>query len=109
MIWVEVVLDEEVLGALGYDLNQVWAAIDSAFVGHGIYKDGQGVYKGSGLNTDFAYFGVGALALAKQPWFMENVSKWLWYNSDMSASEDDFCCEDLHEGFWNYYLQHRHS
>ena len=108
MIKVEIVLDEEKLSA-HYSLDKVWATIDSAFVGHGIYKDSKGIYKGSGLSTDFAYFGIGISLLAKQNWFMENVKSWLWYNSDMSASEEDFNVENLRENFHNYYMRHRNE
>lgn len=60
-----------------------------------ILEDGTLSYNGTGCEHDFSHFGLNVLYLKKQKWFMENVTKWLWFNSDDGRTEEDFNVEDI--------------
>lgn len=61
------------------------------------------VYRDNGHATDYGQFGKIVNTLKRQPWFMENVIKWILCDSDDSDSLDGFNEEDL----LNHYRQRR--
>jgi methionine synthase I (cobalamin-dependent) len=76
-----------------YDLDKMKAYLDAEFEKRGVIKDENGLYS----NGDFASIGGMVSGLSKTDWFMENVKKWIWYDSFECASEklDDYEAEDL--------------
>ena len=58
-------------------------------------QDGTLVFTGRGRKKDYGCFGKLITALKKQAWFMEYVERWVWYNSDDGADENDFAVEDV--------------
>ncbi|MEG2814018.1 MAG: hypothetical protein RSA79_05390 [Oscillospiraceae bacterium] len=94
MLKVEIVMDEEKILAEGkYSLEDIYFTIDKAYAQKNLKKTDKGIYVGSG--KDFCSFWNIILGLKKQDWFMSNVKKWLWYNSDDSDDENDFAIDDL--------------
>ena len=90
--------DEKISSSNEYSHERIYSALDRIFAQKGMDRKEteKGVeYSGSGKNTDFAYFGKIMLGLKKQPWFMDNVSEWLFCNSDDSDDPNDFNTEDL--------------
>ena len=79
-----------------YSLPKIIRAVDSVFVDrYGLIKGKDGFYLESGRGDDFTSFWGAILLLKDQDWFMNNVSTWLWDNSDDSSSPDDFAIEDI--------------
>ena len=58
-------------------------------------QDGTLVFTGRGCKKDCGRFGQLITALKKQARFMEYVERWVWYNSDDGADENDFAVEDV--------------
>lgn len=98
MLKLEIVLDKEKINAAGkYDCAAMQTALDGIFKRQGLVRTGLGVYTGNGRENDYASFWRIILALAEMEWFMDNVKKWVWYNSDNGRDENDFASEDLIE------------
>lgn len=99
MLMMKIQLDTEKLTAeKRYAPASVAAALDSACAQLELRKvstaDGMLTYCDSGREQDYARFGKLVNTLKKQPWFMENVSRWLFYDGE---SDDPAACgeEDL--------------
>ena len=71
--------------------------LDEIFKQQGLIRSGVGIYVGSGRASDFANFWRIIWALAEKEWFMNNVKKWVWYNSDDGRDKNDFVAEDIIE------------
>ena len=98
MLKLEIVLDKEKIKAEGqYDWAAMQAALDGIFKQQGLIRSDMGIYVGSGKASDFAHFWSAIWALAEKEWFMNNVEKWVWYNSDDGRDENDFATEDIIE------------
>lgn len=83
-----------------YSPAKVEAAIDSIFVErYGMLKGEDGFYLGHGTADDFTGFMSAIMLLKGQPWFVDNVKTWLWYNSDDSADPESFAVEDIMEHY----------
>lgn len=96
MLKLKIVMDKEKITCeRRYDLSVVLSAIDSIFINHGLPKQGDCVYAGTGKEDDYARFWRIIWTLAKKEWFMRNVKEWRWYNSDDGKDENDFAVEDL--------------
>lgn len=77
-------------------------AIDQVLVGrYGLVKQPDGFYLESGLKDDYVDFMSAILLLKEQPWFMDNVKSWLWFNSDDSPSPEDYAIEDIKAHYGN--------
>ena len=90
--------DEKIRNSEKYELERIYSALDKVFEKEGISRKEtvSGIeFSGQGNSTDIAYFGMIMLGLKDQPWFMDNVAKWLYCNSDDSGDPDDYIVEDL--------------
>ena len=52
-------------------------------------------FTGNGNPKDYGAFGSIITSLGEKEWFMDYVTKWVWYNSDDGENEDDFIVEDV--------------
>lgn len=96
MLKLEIVLNRDKIRADGkYEWAAMQASLDMLFKQKGLRRAGLGIYVGSGKPDDYAKFWSIIWALAKKDWFMQNVEKWLWYNSDDGKDENDFAVEDI--------------
>lgn len=99
MLKVEIEINEEkVLAEDIYDLDDIYTAIDNAFADFGIIKLNKGIYRDNGSDKDFGNMWLVILALTETEWFIDNVSKLMWYNSDYGKDESDFSVEDVLKG-----------
>ena len=57
--------------------------------------DGTLCFTGNGNPKDYGAFGCIITSLREKVWFMEYVTKWVWYNSDDGENEEDFAVEDV--------------
>jgi len=80
------------------DIESIEARLDKGFLKYGlikeVYPDGTICYKSTNSKKDYAVFGKLIYALHNKEWFILNVDKWLWYNSDYNKDDSD-CFEDL--------------
>lgn len=52
-------------------------------------------FVGNGNPKDYGAFGCIITSLKEKSWFMDYVTKWIWYNSDDGETEDDFAAKDV--------------
>lgn len=82
-----------------YRLEGIYRTIDHAFCRMGFPRisntSGLLVYRDNGNTKDYGRFGLIVNALKKQPWFMDNVTEWILYDSDDADRPDQFHEEDL--------------
>ncbi|MCR5727360.1 MAG: hypothetical protein K6G24_07830 [Lachnospiraceae bacterium] len=80
-------------------VEDIYSSLDNLFDKHSfrieIYADGTHCYYGNGNPKDYGVFGMIITALKNKQWFLDNTSKWLWYNSDDGDDEEDFSVEDV--------------
>lgn len=100
MLKLEFKLDEQkIVAEQKYSMEAIYAAADSAFRKYRfrkeILEDGTVCYWGNGRPEDYGAFGRLITSLKDKPWFLDNLSRWLWYNSDDGANENDYAVEDL--------------
>lgn len=100
MLKLEIKMDEAKIDAVGkYTPESIYEALDEGFAYFGLvkstYEDGTICYSGTGDRGDFGAFGSMITGLCRESWFMDYVTKWLWYNSDDGRDEDDFSIEDV--------------
>ncbi len=82
-----------------YTPESVRQATDEMFVDKfDLVKGENGFYLEKGNDNDFVHFWSAILSLKRLDWFMDYVSRWIWYNSDNSDDPLDFSEEDLLEG-----------
>lgn len=96
MMKVEIVLDEDKIKAENkYEVELVKYNICKQFEKKNLCKmettDGSIVYCDSNKDEDFTCFWYVNLSLAKTPWFVRYVKKWLWFRDGVQ--------EDVKEGF----------
>lgn len=82
-----------------YTAESLYEAIDKVFSKYGfgkiILKDGTIAYTGNGNPADYGTFGMIITGLKDKAWFVNNLDKWLWYNSDDGVDDNDFSVEDI--------------
>lgn len=88
-----------------YYYDKIQEFLDEEFMRMGIYKDEDGLY----TNGDFVTFGSMILFLSKTDWFMDNVTEWLWYDSEGQADPNVYGVEDLLEFYKKKWEQKRGS
>ncbi|GHU65509.1 hypothetical protein AGMMS49983_13340 [Clostridia bacterium] len=105
MIKMQIVMDEKKIKRENkYSLSKIYATLDDYFVNRLYFlKEKNGFYTGSGSPNDFANFGIAMTTLGKKRWFMDNVDKWLYFNSEDSEDPNDFVVEDFKETCLSYY------
>ena len=67
-----------------YDLNRINAYLDKMFTKRNMQKDNDNWY----INGDFSGCGSLIITLSQKEWFMDNLVKWLWYDTDDESMED---------------------
>ncbi len=83
MLKFEIAFDEEkVIRERKYDLDKMYNFLDKIFAEDNLKKIGKGTYRDNGSEHDFGCMWGIFWALAKAEWFMQNVSKVIWYNND---------------------------
>lgn len=100
MLKLEIKLDEgKILADQRYKVESIYQAIEKAFLNYNLKKiqepDGTFCFVGNGNPKDYGAFGCIITSLKEKAWFMDYVTKWVWYNSDDGESEDDFAVEDV--------------
>lgn len=69
-----------------YKLESIYQTLDRLFAKYGLLRmedtSGARVYRDSGNENDFAYFGIVLNILSDQSWFMNNAVEWMFYESD---------------------------
>ena len=83
-----------------YKLESVYRTLDNLFAKYGLLRmedpSGARVYRDSGNENDFAYFGIITNGLKRQTWFMDNAMEWMFYESDDFLDDpNDFDEEDF--------------
>lgn len=100
MLKLEIKLNEQkIVSEHQYSLSSIYQAIENAFAKYGFHgerlSDGTVCYCGNGRPQDYGSFGRLITSLKDKPWFMDNLTKWLWFNSDDGQDEDDYAVEDI--------------
>ena len=49
----------------------------------------------NGWRKNYGAFGNIITSLREKTWFMDYVTKWVWYNSDDGENENDYTIEDV--------------
>jgi virulence-associated protein VapD len=101
MLKIQVLMDDnKIVSEDKYDVSKVHRAVDSVFTEkYGLVKAQDGFYLERGNESDYANFWNAILLLKDQPWFLDNVKTWLWFNSDDSPDPADFVVEDLQKHY----------
>lgn len=98
MIKMFIELDKEKIEKEGIlDYEKMLQQIDNEIESVGGYKGSDGWY------TNGSWEGFGAIASVWEEcdWFMNNVKKWLWRNTDYEDGPGDVCIDDLLEEIEN--------
>ncbi len=100
MLKLEIKLDEEkIRNEKKYSVESIYRALDQAFSKHRLNqeRDESGVLwvTGNGSPKDYGSFGCIITSLCEKEWFMDYVTRWIWYNSDDGENEEDFAVEDV--------------
>lgn len=100
MLKLEIKMDEaKILEEQKYRVESIYQALEQAFFQYklNLTKDTDGTmcFTGNGNPKDYGAFGSIITSLREKTWFMDYVTKWVWYNSDDGENEDDFAVEDV--------------
>lgn len=100
MLKLEIKMDEEkILAEQKYRVESIYQALEQAFSQYKLNQtkdaDGTMCFTGNGNPKDYGAFGSIITSLREKTWFMDYVTKWIWYNSDDGENEDDFVVEDV--------------
>ena len=100
MLKLEIKMDESKIEAdRKYQAERIYQALESAFSRYSLNKivqpDGTLCFVGNGDPKDYGAFGSIITSLKEKVWFMDYVTRWIWYNSDDGANEEDFVAEDV--------------
>lgn len=100
MLKLEVKMDEAKINAEGkYTVKSIYDALERSFANFQLNtthtEDGTLWFTGTGNPDDFGAFGSLITSLHEEAWFMDYVTRWIWYNSDDGRNEDDFSVEDV--------------
>lgn len=80
-----------------YDIKKIESYLDDIFSQANAYKDTEGYY----TNGTFESFGAIIWHLRELEWFLPNVKKWLWLNSDSTGDPKNFEVEDVANHYKN--------
>ena len=100
MLKLEIKMDEEkIREEKKYRVESIYQALEQAFSRYKFNQtqdaDGTRRFTGNGNPKDYGAFGSIITSLKEKAWFMDYVTKWVWYNSDDGESEEDFAVEDV--------------
>ncbi len=106
MLKLEIKLDDsKIVRDKMYKVDELYRRIENSFAKFKLQKyvekDGTLCFKGTGLPTDYGYFGLLITGLREKAWFMDYVTKWIWYNSDDGIDENDYSVVDVLYHFTN--------
>jgi virulence-associated protein VapD len=98
MLKVEIKMNEDkIVKEKVYDLDNVYETLDTAFAQFNLPKISKGIYTNGNSKYDYAHLWSVIWDLTEEKWFMDNVSDFIWYNSDIGENEADFSVEDILE------------
>jgi len=100
MLKLEIKLDESKIKAdQKYKAESIYQSLEQTFARYRLCMvkepDGTLFFCGNGNPKDYGAFGCIITSLKEKSWFMDYVTKWLWYNSDDGENEEDFAVEDV--------------
>ena len=100
MLKLEIKMDEEKIRAeKKYSVESIYQALQQAFSKYKFNQmqdaDGTMSFTGNGNPKDYGAFGNIITSLREKTWFMDYVTKWVWYNSDDGENEEDYAVEDV--------------
>lgn len=100
MLKLEIKLDEDkIIEDHKYKVESIYQALEQSFAKYQLRKevkpDGTMFFYGNGRSKDYGAFGCIITSLRDKAWFMDYVTKWVWYNSDDGDNEEDFVVEDV--------------
>lgn len=100
MLKLEIKIDENKINReQKYSTDSIYQTLEQTFARYHLRKehepDGTIVFYGNGHPKDYGAFGCIITSLKEKAWFMDYVTKWLWYNSDDGENADDFTVEDV--------------
>lgn len=82
-----------------YTVESIYQALEKTFEKQHLQKrigeDGVLWFFGTGDPRDYGAFGAIITALKEKAWFMDYVTRWIWYNSDDGENEEDYAVEDI--------------
>lgn len=94
MLKMEIALDRELLEAQGYDWDTSYGILCKNFERAGFVKEsfenGHLVYRGTGSDKDFSYFGLIYIKLDETEWFKKCVKYWMFYYGHNESKVEDF-------------------
>lgn len=98
MLKVEIEMNEAKISKENeYDLDKIYEVLDNVFAKAKLPKIGKGIYTNGNSTHDYAHLWSIIWDLTERHWFMDNVSKFLWYKSDNGKDNNDFSVEDILE------------
>ena len=100
MLKLEIKMDErKIADERKYTAKSIYQALEKTFSKQNFRmetgEDGCLVFCGNGQPRDYGAFGAIIIALKEKAWFMDYVTRWIWYNSDNGENEDDYSVEDV--------------
>ncbi len=100
MLKLEIKLDDDKVEKEGkYTTSGIYGTVDKVFSQYDFNKeilsDGTHCYYGNGKPKDYGIFGKIITSLKNKEWFIDYLSKWLWYNSDDGEDDEDYSIEDV--------------
>lgn len=100
MLKLEIKMDENKINReQRYSTDSIYQTLEQTFTRYDLRKesepDGTVVFYGNGHPKDYGAFGYIITSLKEKAWFMDYVTKWVWYNSDDGENEEDFAVEDV--------------
>ena len=91
--------DDKILTEKKYSAESIYQALEKTFANYQLRKEegsnGAIFFCGNGNPEDYGAFGFIITALKDKSWFMDYVTKWIWYNSDDGENEEDYAVEDV--------------
>lgn len=100
MLKLEIKMDEaKIREEQKYPAESIYRALGQAFSRYQLNQaqeaDGTLCFTGNGKPEDYGAFGSIITSLREKAWFMDYVTKWIWYNSDDGENEEDYIVEDV--------------
>lgn len=100
MLKLEIKMDENKIRTDGkYTVESIYQALERTFSNYQLRKepgrDGSFFFCGKGQAKDYGAFGSIITTLKEKSWFMDYVTRWIWYNSDDGENEEDYAVEDV--------------
>jgi hypothetical protein len=99
MTKMQILLDEDkIKREKKYSAQKIYELLDVVFLDKcKLRKDAEGYYTGNGDTGDLSRFGKANYLLSNQPWFLENVKVWLFFNNDDTDVHDEYIVEDVRD------------